>query len=130
MRCPCCSGKEYSECCKIYHDGTAAETPLALMRSRYSAYAMGKGNYIIETTHPKSPYFEKDRKKWEKAVQAFCDTTQFVKLEIVGSGENWVHFIAYLKQLDELLLEEKSLFEKANGKWLYVKGDFTTRKKE
>ncbi len=98
------------------------------MRSRYTAYALGKGEYILQTTHPDSPYFEKDRKKWVQAVKAFCDTTQFLKLEILGSGEDWVHFRAHLKQIEPLLLEEKSLFAKVGGKWLYVKGDFTTRK--
>lgn len=117
MDCPCCSGKIYSECCKPYHDGNPAPTPLALMRSRYSAYALGKANYIIQTTHPNSPYFEKDRKKWKKAILEFCQTTQFLKLEILGSGENWVHFIAHLGHTN---LDEKSHFEQINGKWLYV----------
>lgn len=128
MKCPCCSGQEYAECCKPYHSGAPAPTALALMRSRYSAYAQGLAKYIIQTTHPKSPYFEKDRKKWEKGILEFCHTTQFVKLEILGSGEDWVHFAAYLKQREEFILEEKSQFEKLDGKWLYVKGDFTQRK--
>jgi len=126
--CPCCSGKPYSECCKPYHDGVAAPTPLALMRSRYTAYAFGNGDYIIRTTHPKSPYFEKDRKKWEQAISAFCRTTKFLKLEILGSGADWVHFAAHLWQLDGFILEEKSFFGKVDGKWLYIQGDFTTRK--
>ncbi len=97
------------------------------MRSRYSAYALGLIEYIIRTTHPKSPYFEKNRKKWEQAISAFCHTTQFLKLDIVGVGEDWVHFVAQLQQRDPLVLEEKSHFEKIDGQWLYVKGDFTTR---
>jgi SEC-C motif-containing protein len=129
MNCPCCSGKKYAECCKLYHDGALPPTPLDLMRSRYAAYAKGNIDYIIRTTHPNSPYFEKDRKKWETAIYQFCHTTQFEKLEIVGSGADWVHFIAHLRQQTPLLLEEKSHFEKVNGQWLYVKGDFTTRTK-
>lgn len=130
MDCPCCSGKKYAACCKPYHDGTAPLTPLSLMRSRYSAYSLGLVDYIIRTTHPQSPYFETDRKKWEKAIYAFCHTTQFEKLEILGSGDDWVHFIAHLKQNTPLLLEEKSRFEKVDGKWLYLVGDFTTRYRE
>lgn len=87
------------------------------MRSRYSAYALGKADYILETTHPKSPYFEKDRKKWKKAILEFCKTTRFLKLEILGSGDDWVHFIAHLSRGN---LEERSLFEKVNSKWLYL----------
>jgi len=87
------------------------------MRARYSAYAMGKANYIIMTTHPKSPYYEKNRKKWEKAILEFCHSTQFLKLEIVGYGEDWVHFHAHLSGT---ILDEKSQFEKVDGKWLYI----------
>jgi SEC-C motif domain protein len=127
MDCPCCSGQEYSACCKPYHEGAWAPTPLSLMRSRYSAYALGRVDYIIRTTHPQSPYFEPDRKKWETAIQAFCNTTQFEKLEIVASGDDWVHFIAHLKQDKALLLEEKSRFAKVDSHWLYLVGDYTTR---
>jgi SEC-C motif-containing protein len=123
MICPCCLDKPYAECCKPYHDGLPAPTALTLMRSRYSAYALGNTAYIIKTTHPKSPYFEKDRKKWEKGIAEFCKTTTFVKLEILDSGENWVHFAAHLKQTEPLVLDERSTFEKVNGKWLYLKGD-------
>jgi len=94
------------------------------MRSRYAAYALGNVQYIIRTTHPKSPYFEKDRKKWKRGIQEFCKMTKFVKLEILGYGEDWVHFAAYLKQADELVLDERSSFEKVDGQWLYLKGDF------
>lgn len=130
MDCPCCSGKPYSECCKLYHNEIAAPTPLALMRSRYTAYAMANADYIIRTTHPNSPYFEKDRKQWEKAILEFCRTTKFLKLEILDSGDTWVHFAAHLQcQNQPTLLEEKSSFEKIEGKWLYFKGDFPSRKK-
>lgn len=120
MKCVCCSGKEYADCCKPYHEGALPETALALMRSRYSAYALGKADYIIHTTHPESPYFEKNREKWEKAILHFCHSTQFLKLEIVGYGEDWVHFIAHLSSG---ALNEKSQFQKVGGKWLYLKGE-------
>lgn len=118
MDCPCSSGKLYSECCMPYHNGKLAPSAVALMRSRYSAYALGKADYIIITTHPQSPYFEKDRKKWKRAILEFCNTTQFLRLEILGIGEDWVHFLAHLSTT---VLDEKSLFEKTDGKWLYVK---------
>lgn len=108
------------ECCKPYHDGKLPDTALALMKSRYSAYALSNPDYIIHTTHPNSPYFEKNRKKWKGAILEFCKTTRFLKLEILGSGENWVHFIAHLSRVN---LEEKSRFEKFNGKWLYLDGE-------
>jgi SEC-C motif-containing protein len=52
-RCPCLSGNAYEECCGRFHGGTAAApTAEALMRSRYSAYALGLADYILDTWHP------------------------------------------------------------------------------
>ena len=123
MICPCCSGKLYTECCKPYHNGSLPPTPLDLMRSRYCAYALKNARYIIETTHPKSPYFEKDRKKWEKGILEFCTTTQFIKLDIINTAEETVHFAAHLRQSGkDFVLDEQSHFQKVDGKWLYVSG--------
>ena len=124
--CPCCSGNAYGACCKPYHDGAPAPSALALMRSRYAAYALGKVDYILKTTHPKSVYFEKDRKKWEQAIRQFSQSTEFTRLEIVDSGENWVSFIAHRKQGERaFLLKEKSHFEKIDGQWLYLSGEIS-----
>ena len=125
--CPCHSGKKYAECCKPYHDSDSAPTPLQLMRSRYSAYALGLSEYIINTTHPKSPYFEKDRKKWRSAIDQFCRETRFLGLEIHAHQDDWVSFTAHLEQHGKkILLQEKSHFQKVDGKWLYVYGKKST----
>jgi SEC-C motif domain protein len=50
--CPCESGRLYSVCCQPYHQGTPAVNAEALMRSRYSAYAFGLAQYILDTWHP------------------------------------------------------------------------------
>ena len=122
MICPCCSGLNYAECCKIYHDGKLPKSPLELMRSRYSAYALKIPEYIIETTHPNSPYFENNIQVWKEAILKFSDEVNFEKLEIISFGENWVHFKAYL---GTTVLDEKSTFEKVDEKWLYLKGEFS-----
>ncbi|MBS0624898.1 MAG: zinc chelation protein SecC [Verrucomicrobia bacterium] len=122
--CPCHSGSEYSQCCKPYHEGRHPPTALALMRSRYSAYALNNAEYIIKTTHPKSPYFEKNRKAWIQGILEFSRQTQFVGLDILGSGENWVHFSAKLRQNgSNIELNEKSHFEKIDDQWLYLSGE-------
>lgn len=122
MQCPCCSGLPYSACCKPYHDGALAPTPLALMRSRYAAYALKNAAYIMKTTHPRNPHYEKDRKKWERGILEFCNQTEFVRLEIFETGPDTVHFAAHLKQSGrEFVLEEKSRFMKVDREWLYLK---------
>src|SRR5689334_16020260 len=48
--CPCGSKEAYERCCGIYiNGGTAAATPEALMRSRYTAYSRQDINYIEKT---------------------------------------------------------------------------------
>lgn len=109
--------------------GSAAPTALALMRSRYSAYALGLAEYIIQTTHPQNPLYEKNLKKWAEEIRSFSRETQFVQLVIEGFGEDWVAFIAHLVQNDRpVLLKEKSQFAKLKGKWLYLIGALTETK--
>jgi SEC-C motif-containing protein len=44
------------ECCDKYVAGRALPpTPEALLRSRYSAYALGKVDHLVATTHPANP---------------------------------------------------------------------------
>ena len=44
--CPCGSGTPYDACCGVLHRGERqAATPEELMRSRYSAYALGDLGY-------------------------------------------------------------------------------------
>ena len=50
--CPCESGKPYSTCCQPYHQDLAAPTAEALMRSRYTAFALGLESYLLDTWHP------------------------------------------------------------------------------
>ena len=121
--CPCCSAVPYAECCKPLHQGKEATTPLLLMRSRYSAYALSQVEYIQKTTHPQSPYFELDKEKWTNAIVDFCQTTEFLKLEILDSDADWVSFAAHLKQKDKFfILQERSVFRTVSSHWRYLNG--------
>ncbi|NEK59612.1 YchJ family protein [Geodermatophilus sabuli] len=52
-RCPCGTGLPYAQCCGRLHDGSAAAaTAEQLMRSRYSAFAVGDPGYLLATWHP------------------------------------------------------------------------------
>src|SRR5215203_3946679 len=54
-RCPCLSGDTYGACCGRYHSGAAsAPTAEALMRSRYSAFAVGDEAYLLATWAPQT----------------------------------------------------------------------------
>ena len=121
--CPCGSGQKYKKCCRRFHKGALAPDALTLMKSRYSAYAVGYARYIIETTHETCPEYDKDQKKWKEEILAFSRHTRFEKLEIVaydaGEKEAFVHFKAHLSSG---VLEEKSRFVKENGRWYYKEG--------
>lgn len=134
MHCPCSSGLSYEVCCEPFHKGKFPDHPLQLMRSRYSAYALKLPIYIIETTHPQNPHYEKNRIAWAKSILEFCEGTTFERLEIVEAREEgdrgWVTFTAHLKQGgQEASFTEESEFERVAGRWLYLKGKVKRGKK-
>lgn len=123
MLCPCHSGKPYKTCCAPFHKGLSPPSPLALMRSRYSAYALGKVAYIIQTTHPEK------RSSDSKSIQLFCENTHFKNLEILsveeGSPFSYVTFRATLFQgKEDVSFTERSQFTQVDGKWCYQEGTF------
>lgn len=125
--CPCGSGKEYDQCCAVFHQGKPAENALQLMRSRYTAYVLDLAEYIIKTTHPASVRFSFDLGSWKRSLSKFSQNTQFSKLEILDFQENKkmasVTFTVYAKQGDEdVTFTEKSIFTKYQGQWLYLEG--------
>ena len=116
--CPCNSGKDYSACCGPYHNGEAAPTPEALMRSRYSAFALENAEYLLATWH----------KDYRPQTLEFAADTRWTGLDILGAGSDGdtgrVHFIATFNEAGEwLLLEEKSRFERLDGRWYYLAGE-------
>ena len=51
--CPCGSGTAYGACCGPLHDGAPAPTAEALMRSRYTAYALDRTDQAAATWSPR-----------------------------------------------------------------------------
>jgi SEC-C motif domain protein len=127
MPCPCHSGKAYCECCKFYHTGKLPENALALMRSRYAAYALQLTDYILRTTHPANPGYSSDKEHWKKEILKNYKHTDFYGLKIVdfidGPIEAYVTFTAYLKEKGrDRSFTERSRFLNVDGRWLYESG--------
>jgi SEC-C motif-containing protein len=125
LSCPCHSGKLYSACCEPYHHGTAPETALALMRSRYAAYALGLVDYIINTTRFSEPDKAPPIDQWRQSILEFSTSTDFLGLKIhshtEGKSRAVVKFTALLKRGEvDTSFTETSQFEKEEGRWLYV----------
>jgi len=117
--CPCGSGKKYKKCCQIFHKGANAKDALTLMKSRYSAFAVGAIDYIIKTST-----FQKDYND----LKSFSDTCNFKKLKIIDFKENkdeaFVTFSAtIICQGQDNSFSEKSRFIKIDGKWFYENGE-------
>jgi SEC-C motif-containing protein len=127
--CPCSSGRTYKRCCLPFHAGKPAPTPEALMRSRYSAYAIAAIDYLIETTDPSGPYHRDDRAVWAGEIEQFCATTRFERLTIEftsiaddGLGGE-VRFLAKLSRAGvDVSFTEHSRFSKLADRWLYHSG--------
>lgn len=122
--CPCDSGEIYQACCEPYHSGQLwPRTALSLMRSRYSAYALGKSDYLLKTwlktTRPGDFWIEKDL-FWQSLEIVSTTKGQ------VRDSKGVVHFKAHYHLADGEVgcLEEVSLFKKdAKGHWGYLSGD-------
>ncbi len=126
--CPCGSGKEYAACCRRYHHAELLpQSALELMRSRYSAYALGLIDYIIQTTHPLHRDWSRNREEWKNDLQLFSQQTNFQGLEILnfqdGDTVAFVTFKAHLSQHGvDATFTERSRFEKHENRWLYISG--------
>lgn len=124
-KCPCGSKLKYKKCCFVFHDGAAPEDALKLMVTRYSAYAAKDASYIMRTTHPLNPDFKEDRKVWSKEIESFCDSTEFLGLEVFDfeEGEDEA-FVTFKAKMSGGSMIEKSRFLKVDGRWLYESGEF------
>ena len=117
--CPCCSGKDYHQCCKDYVEQRIdAPTALALMRSRYTAFTQLNESYLRYSWHPDA---------CPKNIH-LNENTEWLGLKIKNStagGKNdetgEVEFIARSKINGKASrLHERSQFSRINNRWVYL----------
>ena len=102
--CYCGNPIPFKVCCEPYIKGkTHAPTAEKLMRSRFSAFATGAADYLVNTTH-----ISKRRLHNKKEILAWSQSNKWLKLEVLASSETIVTFKAYY--LDENLKEFILLF--------------------
>jgi SEC-C motif-containing protein len=117
------------ECCGRFHAGAIPRTAEELMRSRYSAYALGLVDYIIDTTHKASPHRVSDLSRWREELKLFSNETKFEGLKILefidGARSASVTFRATLKHgAKDVSFTEKSAFAREGDRWFYKQGKF------
>lgn len=115
--CPCGTPSTYDACCGRLHRGAAtAQTPEELMRSRYSAFAVGDLDHVFRTWHPRT-----------RPEDLTPDPgLSWTGLEIVEASGDEVEFVASYER-DGVAGErrERSRFEQRRGQWVYVDGDLS-----
>jgi SEC-C motif-containing protein len=133
LACPCrareTTPSRYVDCCGRWHDGLPrgehAPTPEALMRSRYSAYALAQGRgvappgmteYLLKTWHPATAPgdLELGPMNWTGLDVLHHETR---------GDAGVVEFVAHHKLNGRAgQLREVSRFVREGGAWLYVDG--------
>lgn len=88
-----------------------AETPEELMRSRYTAYAVGETDHVWRTWHPRT-----------RPAQVTHDpATAWVGLEVLDATDDVVEFVAHWRSgREQGRLHEVSVFERRAARWFYV----------
>ncbi len=120
-RCPCGSGPGLAECCGRLHDGAAtAATAEELMRSRYSAFAVGDAPYLLATWHsstrPRRLHLDPDVHWTGLDV---LDTAGGSLLEAHGTVEFRAHYRVGGQAGAQ---HERSRFVREGGRWRYLDG--------
>ncbi|MEU0390917.1 YchJ family protein [Streptomyces chartreusis] len=116
--CPCGLPQAYEACCGRYHSGAAAPTAEALMRSRYSAFVKGDAGYLLRTWHPRTRPGTLDldpRMRWTGLE--ILDTSD-------GSAFHSGGTVEFRASYRGGALHERSRFERVDGAWVYVDGEF------
>ncbi|PDP84571.1 hypothetical protein CQJ94_28130 [Glycomyces fuscus] len=117
--CPCGGSAAYRDCCGRLHSGRAtASTAEQLMRSRYSAFAVGDRDYLLRTWHPSTRPRSLD----------LDPGTEWVRLEVLSAtggtpfhNEGTVAFRAVHRAgAREGVLDEHSRFVRHEGGWVYL----------
>lgn len=124
--CPCGSHQSFQHCCSPFHEGIRfPNTAEELMRSRYSAYALGNSQYLKDTIAAKAAQeFDADN------LSRVLSTHQWLGLDVLNSivdqknpDHSFVEFKALYENQGKFgLLHELSEFKRLNGRWFYVEG--------
>lgn len=124
MNCYCGQIETYTNCCeKLHKNPKAAKTAEQLMRSRYSAFVLANGDYLMQTHHKTTrPLKEK------KAIVKWAKSVNWIKLEILNTSQGkpndktgTVTFNAYFYENGKVdIIHENSAFIQQDQQWFYL----------
>lgn len=119
QRCPCTSGDVLGSCCGPVLASGAAPTAVSLMRSRFTAFALGDVAHLLRTWHPST---RPDRLDLEDVRWQRLD---ILDQEAGGPFDDRgvVEFEAFYRDATGRgTLRERSSFVREDRLWLYVDG--------
>lgn len=104
------------------------------MRSRYAAFALGLGEYLVKTLASTHPDLEGPRDELARALGTACTRQRFVGLRIVSattspagdSGEVLFYARIFERGADRSFAE-RSTFVREGGAWRYARGELVPR---
>jgi SEC-C motif domain protein len=86
------------------------------MRARYSAYALGEGDYLFTSWHPRT-------RPDDVTPDATTRWTGLEVLETVDGGPgDATGVVEFVASFEGGRLHERSRFERRAGRWVYVDG--------
>ncbi len=127
MACICGLGESTETCClPIIKGERPAATAEAVMRARFTAYALGEIDYILDSLHPEHRG-DVDR----AATETWSKNATWKNLEILSTeaggesdAEGKVEFKAHFEiNRAPHLHHEHARFARHDGRWYYVDGD-------
>jgi len=125
--CPCGSKLTFDRCCEPCLTGKhAPDTAEQLMRSRFSAYALGHAEYLAATTAAA------EREKLDvEELRRYCRAVRCISLKVLGTkaggpGDDTGEVVFHAKLLIDgkrMLHWERSRFVREDGRWTYLDGE-------
>ena len=110
----------FSACCGLcLNEGVPASGAESLMRSRYNAFVLQQGDYLLATWHAST----------RPATLDFAPGAKWLGLDVrshtvLDADHAEVEFVARLREAGRATrLHERSRFVRESGRWLYVDGD-------
>ena len=135
--CPCFSGLRYTACCAPYHRGER-EAPRAvlLMRSRFAAFALGLGPYLVRTLAPEHPDAALPPDVLARELGRVRERQRFLGLRILHEPEapdspateaEVLFFAKIFEKGADRSFAELSRFTREAGAWRYAAGVLVPR---
>jgi SEC-C motif-containing protein len=128
VNCACGSGMFYDNCCLLIHQNISnASTAEQLMRSRYTAFTMAMGDYLMDSHHSSTRTISEKNEieSWAKSVEwdrlEILNTTNGNIKDIKGTVEFKAHFYSNKRNIKVAeCIHENSKFIKEDTLWMYL----------